>query len=81
MENNDFPQGLIVKSANVDFVKARLSFKVEDFINYLKEKGQDGWVNIDILESKTGNLYSKLNDWKKAKTFEITDDNNEDLPF
>lgn len=72
----EFVQGLFVSRRDnaPDFVKANLSFKVEQFTEYLKSKvNEKGYVNIDIKESKDGRLYADLNDWKPR-----TD--NEELP-
>lgn len=79
MENKDFPQGIIAKAGNVDFVKARLSFKVDEFVAYLKQEAKNGWVNIDVLESKAGKLYTKLNDYQPKETSGETV--KDDLPF
>ncbi len=72
MENKtQFPEGIIFKKPKEgapEFVRGSLSFKVEEFTKYLKEKNNNGWVNIDILKSKSGNTYLKLNEWKKDST-------------
>lgn len=85
MENKlEFPQGIIAKKGNVDFVKARLSFKVEEFTKWMKENSKNGWVNIDIQESKQGNLYSKLNTFEPKKDIPQAiqqDESDTDLPF
>lgn len=68
---NKFVSGLFVskRENSPDFVKANLSFN-EKFIDYLKENfNAKGYVNIDILESKDGKLYGKLNDWKPQEKF------------
>ncbi len=84
--NNDFPNGLISKAGNVDFVKARLSFKVDEFIETLKANSKNGWVNIDVLESREGKIYSKFNTFE-PKTDTVTSGpvasttTNDDLPF
>jgi len=84
----EFVKWLFVKEWNVDFVKAKLGIKVEDFIEYLKENQSNWYVNIDILESKKGWLYAKLNDWKpdgskkqepKGEFEELEDDST--IPF
>lgn len=87
MDNKDFPNGIIAKAGNVDFVKARLSFKVDEFIATLKENAKNGWVNIDVLESKQGKIYAKFNDFEpdtpKAKETkqETKQEATDDLPF
>lgn len=61
-----------------DFVKGKLSIKVEDAIPFLERcKNENGYVNIDLLLSKENKLYLKLNDWKK----EPAKDNSEETPF
>ena len=66
----DFIDGLFVKNPREnapDFVKGSLSILVDKFIPYLKSKANaKGYVNIDLLVSKDGNLYAKLNDWKQS---------------
>ena len=47
-----------------DFVKGKVSIKVDEFIQTLKENNNNGWVNLDMLLAKTGNIYFAVNDWK-----------------
>jgi len=50
-----------------DFVKANLSFKTDQFIEWLKEHTNvKGYCYVDVLESKTGSLYAKHNDWQPS---------------
>ncbi len=64
----EFVKGLFVNQPDEktpDFVKAKLSIKAEEFKQYLDEKVNDkGYVNVDILVSKAGKVYPKLNEWK-----------------
>ena len=47
------------------FVKARVSIKIETFTKWMEEnKNESGYVNLDLLESKAGSLYFKVNDFK-----------------
>jgi hypothetical protein len=66
----DFIDGLFVKNpgeGTPKFVKGSLAISVEKFIPYLQSKANaKGYVNIDLLESKEGMLYAKLNDWKPS---------------
>lgn len=63
-----FVDGLIFKRPKEgapEFVKGKLSIKVNEFIEYLKANQNEGWVNLDLLKSKDGTkLYFVLNDWK-----------------
>ena len=74
---SELPKGIGIKAPHEkapDFVKGRVSFKVEEFIDYLKENEYLGWVNMDLLESKKGNLYFKLDEYKKENQ------GNEEIP-
>ncbi len=89
----EFIQGMFLneKRENApDFVKGSLSIKVDKFVEYLKQKqNSSGYVNIDLLESRDGRLYLKLNDFKpkeKNTEKEIINNNSEylsteDIPF
>lgn len=51
-----------------DFIKARLSVLVKDFIPFIEEyKNVAGYVNIDIKESRGGKYYAELNTYKKVE--------------
>jgi hypothetical protein len=68
MSDPVFVNGLIVKKAPEgapDFVKCKLSFKVEDMVAFLNEHNNEGWVNAEIKSSKKGGLYAQLDTWKK----------------
>lgn len=68
MSETKFPEGIFAKEGNVGFVTAKLSFKTEEFIKYLKANtNEKGYCNIDVLKSKKGGLYCSLNDWKPVE--------------
>jgi len=73
MENQPkFVDGLFVSRREnaPEFVKSNLSFLASKFKAFLDENVNDkGFVNIDLLLSKEGKLYAKLNDWKPSETF------------
>lgn len=48
------------------FVKGKISVKVDAFINFLQTHAKNGWVNLDLKESKKGVLYLELNAWQKG---------------
>ena len=59
--------GLIAKKPHEnapDFLIANVSIKVEELKKFLDDNQENGWVNIDIKESKGGKYYADLNDWK-----------------
>jgi len=42
-----------------------ISVRVDEAVAFLQENAVDGWVNIDVLRSKTsGKVYGKLDTWK-----------------
>lgn len=76
MENENKPEkvfadGIIFsrpKEGAPEFVKGRLSFKVEEAVAFLeKHKKADGWVNCTLLKSRTGSLYIELDQWQPKK--------------
>lgn len=66
------------KAGLPEFIKGKLSFKVDDAIQFLNEhKDERGWVNLDLKKSKEkGTLYLELNTYKK-KTQEDSDEDQE----
>lgn len=63
-----FTDGLIFKKPRQgapDFVKGAISVKVPEFIAWLTKYNNNGWVNIDLKQSKTGTLYCELNNFKR----------------
>ena len=61
-----FPKGLIVKRPHQnapDFVKAKLSIKKDELIEWLKSESGE-WVNLDLKTSKENKLYLSVDDWK-----------------
>ena len=76
-----FGKGIIAKKPHEkapDFVKMGLSFKVDEFIEFLKEHDKNGWVNMQVKESKGGKIYAELDTWEKKET---TEKAVEVLPF
>lgn len=87
-----YPKGFYIGEPNEnapDFVKGRISVKVEEFTAFLNEHANDkGYVNLDLLEGQKG-LYSTLNTWKPKESSEapvaapapVSEEDAEDLPF
>ncbi len=69
------------REGSPEWVKGKISIKVEDFIKFCKDyKGDTGWINLDLKKSATkGTLYLELNQWKPTKKDEEKDP--EDLPM
>jgi len=66
-----------------DFVIGKLSINVPQFrewmAEYLKANQGSEWINIDMLVSKAGKGYAKLDTWEPDKKQEP--ESSEDIPF
>ena len=53
-----------------EWIKGKISVKVDSFVDFLKKHEKDGWVNIDLRKSQKGELYFALNTFvpKKQET-------------
>lgn len=68
----EFVDGLIVKAPHPkapDYVKASISIKVEDLGKWLRAKYKgslenEGWINIDVREAKSGKWYCAVSTYK-----------------
>ena len=43
-----------------EFVIGRLSIKVDEAIEFIKQNQKAGWVNLDVKKARTGNFYIEL---------------------
>jgi hypothetical protein len=65
-----FTDGMICKSPSEkapDFIKVNLSFKVEEFIEFLQKNSKAGWVNVQVKESRAGKWYGAVDTWEPTK--------------
>lgn len=65
---SDFLKGLTIKpphSSAPAFVKGKISINVNDLIESLRENSNDGWVNLDLKESKDGKLYFQIDTYRR----------------
>lgn len=78
MADKIFAEGLhweLPSQGAPDFVKGKLSVRVKDFIEFLKvHVNERGFVNIDIKQSKGGNYYCELNQYRKLAAPQRQDD-------
>ena len=58
----DYANNLFVKKSKFG---TKISIKADDFINDLKsKKNKDGWVNIELKETKAGDkMYAVFDNW------------------
>lgn len=74
-ENNPLASGFYFdrpRDGSPDFVKGKISVQIEKAIPFLeKYANEKKYVNLDLLVSKEGKLYLRLNNWKpETKTAE-----------
>ena len=84
-----FADGFIFKRKEnaPDFVVGSQSIKVEEAIAFLQANQKNGWVNLDIKQSKGGKYYCQLDTWQpkpkseKKDVMEIINEKDEEVPF
>ncbi len=81
-DKNIFPQGIWLNSPPEnapDFVLGKIDINPDEFCKWLKEnEDAKGKVRLDVLKSKQGKTYLKLNGWKpEQKEQEATQDTYE----
>jgi hypothetical protein len=85
----EFVDGLFVKAPNPkapDFVKAQISIKVEDLGKWLRAKYKEsleneGWINLDVKESKGGKWYAAVSNYKPNEKGGKSSPPDDDIPF
>lgn len=71
------------KETAPDFVVGRLSIKAEEASEFIAKHSENGWLNININQAKSGGYYCELDTWKptneESKTPKTSSD--EEPPF
>ena len=67
----EFPQGIFVKAPSKnapDFVKGKISIKLDDAIAYLQTKASHGdeWLTLDMKGSRAGKWYACVDTWQPS---------------
>lgn len=68
MSDKIFAEGMYFerpKEGAPEFIKGKISVKVEPFTKFIAQHAKNGYVNLDLKESKGGKLYIELNTWSK----------------
>jgi len=55
-----------------EFVVGRLSMKVDEAITFMKLHQKNGWVNLNIMNGRSGNPYVELDTYEPTKRTEAT---------
>ena len=68
-----------------EYIKGRVWVRVKQFVEFLENNDHihDGYLNLELKESKSGKLYLAVDTWKPTKdeTKEYTGKVDDDLPF
>lgn len=99
MEERLFADGFSFKrNENApEFVTGRLSIKVDEAVNFMKQHQKNGWININVKKARSGNFYLELDTYtpkggesatevkqmpnKAQSSKKPVEDLGEDLPF
>jgi hypothetical protein len=85
-----FIDGMICKRHEraPDFVTVNLSLKMKDLIAFAKEHHKEGWLNVQVKQSKGGKYYAELDQFEPKKQegrepepAQGGDPFNDDIPF
>lgn len=73
---SEFVKGMTVKTQETKYGEIiKIGIKKEDFLtNPFNERG---YINIDILTSKEGKKYAKINDYKPKSSEQSSEDEDE----
>jgi len=67
MESKVFVDGMIFKLPSEkapDFIKGKLSIKVEEFMAFMLTNEKKGWLNIEMKIGQSGKPYCELDTWE-----------------
>ena len=67
MTDKIFPEGFFFKKPHQnapDFVKGKVSIKVDEFVAFAQTNAKNGWLNINLAESRGGKFYAELDTWE-----------------
>ncbi len=83
MADKLFADGLIVKKRKnaPDYVICSLSVKCRDFFEFMKKHQKDGWLNLDVKESKNHKFYAEVDTWEPQEPAPQSQPGEQDIPF
>ena len=70
MTESKLVNGLIWKDPHQnapEFIKGKISIKVNDFMEYISQHQSNGWLNIELKQSRQGKMYFELDEWKPTQ--------------
>ena len=81
-QEKQFAKGFIFKrNENApEWAVGKLSIKAQEAIQFINEKNNGGWVNLEIKKSKEGKFYIELDTYEAKPKVEIKEV-KEEMPF
>lgn len=81
-QEKQFAKGFIFKRNDnaPEWAVGKLSIKAQEAIQFINEKNNGGWVNLEIKKSKEGKFYIELDTYEAKPKVEIKEV-KEELPF
>jgi len=88
MQNTEknFAKGFIVsrREGAPEFVISNVAINVAEFMDWVNtHKDAKGWINLNILQAKSGKYYAEQNMWQPSADTspQQTSNDDSDLPF
>jgi hypothetical protein len=81
-QEKQFAKGFIFKRNDnaPEWAVGKLSIKAQEAIQFINEKNNGGWVNLEIKKSKEGKFYIELDTYEAKPKVEIKEV-KEEMPF
>ena len=81
-EEKVFADGFLFKRREnaPEFVVGNVSVKCKEAVAFMKEHNKDGWLNLNIMQAKSGKYYMELDTFVPKKATSPSSD-DEDLDF
>jgi hypothetical protein len=79
-QTKEFAKGFIFKRNDnaPEWAIGKLSIKAQEAIQFINEKNNGGWLNLEIKKSKEGKFYIELDTYEAKQKVEVKEEN---LPF
>jgi hypothetical protein len=79
-QEKQFAKGFIFKRNDnaPEWAIGKLSIKAQEAIQFINEKNNGGWLNLEIKKSKEGKFYIELDTYEAKQKVEVKEEN---LPF
>ena len=81
-QEKQFAKGFIFKRNDnaPEWAVGKLSIKAQEAIQFINEKNNGGWVNLEIKKSKEGKFYIELDTYEAKPKVEVKEV-KEEMPF